>query len=105
MTKSYPITTIVGTTVYEIQIALPVMLNPVKHFQQFFPAYFFRVFLLYPLQSAYQGKGDRASESEWAKVHPPVDVVLFEGWMLGFTPIPENQAAAVDAQVGVVVRD
>jgi len=35
------------------------------------------------------GKGDRAPVHEWLTVSAtePVDVVLFEGWMLGFAPL------------------
>lgn len=37
-------------------------------------------------KSAYSGKGDRAPEEEWPTAEAPVDVILFEGWMLGFIP-------------------
>jgi D-glycerate 3-kinase len=33
------------------------------------------------------GRGDRAHESKWLSCPVDVDVVLFEGWMLGFTPV------------------
>ena len=33
------------------------------------------------------GKGDRAPASDWTNVTGKIDIVLFEGWMLGFTPI------------------
>lgn len=32
-------------------------------------------------------QGDRAPRPAWPLVQGPVDVVLFEGWMLGFSPI------------------
>ena len=38
-------------------------------------------------KSAHQGRGTRADESAWPHVHGPVEVILFEGWMLGFTPV------------------
>ena len=47
-------------------------------------------------KSAYQGKGDRADPKTWPTVQGPVDVVLFEGWMLGFSPVSSAAAAAVD---------
>jgi D-glycerate 3-kinase len=34
------------------------------------------------------GRGDRAPVTKWRKVHTPVDIVLLEGWMLGFEPVP-----------------
>jgi len=40
------------------------------------------------------GEGDRVAESEWTKVKGPVDVVLFEGWMLGFQSIPSSSDLA-----------
>ena len=36
-------------------------------------------------KSAYEGKGDRAEEGSWIK--GPLDLVIVEGWMLGFQPI------------------
>ena len=38
-------------------------------------------------KSQYDGKGDRASESTWPIVQGALDVILFEGWMLGFKPL------------------
>jgi D-glycerate 3-kinase len=55
-------------------------------------------------KSAHQGKGDRADPSTWPTVQGPVDVVLFEGWMLGFTPVRDRDAAAVDPDLRVVNR-
>ena len=46
-------------------------------------------------KSAYEGKGDRADEASWPVVKAPVDVVLFEGWMLGFTPVSDEEASKV----------
>lgn len=48
-------------------------------------------------KSAYSGAGDRAHPAAWPEVKPPVDVVLFEGWMLGFRPVGDAAAAAVHA--------
>lgn len=41
-------------------------------------------------KSAHGGRGDRAPESDWREVHGPLDVVIVEGWMLGFTTVPES---------------
>lgn len=38
-------------------------------------------------RSAFSGKGDRRPESDWPMVEGPLDVVLVEGWMLGFKPV------------------
>lgn len=35
-------------------------------------------------KSQFKGEGDRAPPSQSTVVHAPVDVVLLEGWMLGF---------------------
>jgi D-glycerate 3-kinase len=36
-------------------------------------------------KSAYEGKGDRAEEDTW--IEGPLDLVIVEGWMLGFQPV------------------
>jgi len=38
-------------------------------------------------KSAYGGKGDRAQQKDWMKMDGPLDLVIVEGWMLGFQPI------------------
>lgn len=40
-------------------------------------------------KSLFDGEGDRAPGG--TVVHPPVDVVLFEGWCVGFYPIPQAE--------------
>ena len=35
-------------------------------------------------KSKFEGRGDRADASTWPAVELPLDIVLFEGWMLGF---------------------
>ncbi|GJP33782.1 hypothetical protein CLOM_g18293 [Closterium sp. NIES-68] len=52
-----------------------------------------------PSSSAFSGRGDRSPPSQWPAVQGPVDVVLFEGWMLGFQPVHHDAAAAVDPQL------
>lgn len=39
-------------------------------------------------KSAHGGRGDRAPEAQWRRVMGPFDLVLVEGWMLGFAPVP-----------------
>ncbi|XP_072069244.1 D-glycerate 3-kinase, chloroplastic-like [Arachis hypogaea] len=50
-------------------------------------------------KSAFNGRGDRADPSTWPEVEGPLTVVLFEGWMLGFKPLPTKVVKAVDLQV------
>ena len=42
-------------------------------------------------KSQFGGEGDRAPESSWNPVHGPVDVVILEGWSLGFRPVDERK--------------
>uniref|UniRef100_A0A7N0UZY8 D-glycerate 3-kinase, chloroplastic n=1 Tax=Kalanchoe fedtschenkoi TaxID=63787 RepID=A0A7N0UZY8_KALFE len=53
-------------------------------------------------KSAYSGRGDRADPSTWPEAEGPLTAVLFEGWMLGFTPLPVEIVKAVDPQLEVV---
>ena len=53
-------------------------------------------------KSKHQGKGDRADPTTWPTVEGPVDVVLFEGWMLGFAPVRDVDAERVDPDLKVV---
>jgi D-glycerate 3-kinase len=39
-------------------------------------------------KGAHGGAGDRAPREAWTAVEGPIDVVLFEGWMLAFEPAP-----------------
>ena len=39
-------------------------------------------------KSLHSGRGDRAPFGRWLTATGPVDVVILEGWMLGFTPLP-----------------
>ncbi|CAM9888540.1 unnamed protein product [Pylaiella littoralis] len=41
-------------------------------------------------KSARGGKGDRAPEGDWGVVKTPLDIVLLEGWMLGFEALPDD---------------
>jgi D-glycerate 3-kinase len=42
-------------------------------------------------KSAHGGRGDRASEARWRTVTAPLDLVFVEGWMFGFSPMPESR--------------
>lgn len=44
-------------------------------------------------KSAHRGRGDRAPEHAWPRLTGPVDVVLLEGWMLGFRSLPGGAEA------------
>jgi D-glycerate 3-kinase len=41
-------------------------------------------------KSAHAGRGDRAPRTLWREVETPLDVLLFEGWMLAFAPAPDD---------------
>ncbi|KXJ90513.1 P-loop containing nucleoside triphosphate hydrolase protein [Microdochium bolleyi] len=46
-------------------------------------------------KSRYNGEGDRVPESEWEAVsaEPPVDILIFEGWCLGFEALDDEELA------------
>jgi pantothenate kinase-related protein Tda10 len=46
-------------------------------------------------KSLHEGRGDRASEDAWSVVHGSPDVVLLEGWMLGFASLQGASCAAL----------
>ena len=41
-------------------------------------------------KSKYNGEGDRAPESEWPMISQKPDVVVFEGWCVGFQPVAQT---------------
>jgi D-glycerate 3-kinase len=53
-------------------------------------------------KSAFAGRGDRVPEARWRVEEGACDLVLFEGWMLGFAPVPEPppELAASNALLG-----
>jgi D-glycerate 3-kinase len=53
-------------------------------------------------KSAFSGAGDTADSSTWPSVVGPVDIVLFEGWMLGFNALGPSKASVVAPSLGVV---
>lgn len=44
-------------------------------------------------KGAFGGRGDRLPSSEWEIITTPVDVVILEGWCLGFQPLSEDELA------------
>jgi D-glycerate 3-kinase len=53
-------------------------------------------------KSAHAGRGDRAPEPAWPEVTGPLDVIFFEGWMLGFS-VPDR--APGDPALAVIDRE
>ncbi|KAL2651747.1 hypothetical protein R1flu_019875 [Riccia fluitans] len=53
-------------------------------------------------KAARNGRGDRADPSKWTEVKGPLQVVLFEGWMLGFEAQNEEAVTAVNPELAVV---
>lgn len=51
-------------------------------------------------KSAGGGRGDRAPPEDWVDVSTPPAVVLLEGWMLGFEPLPEDSPVLAAADQG-----
>lgn len=45
-------------------------------------------------KSAHAGRGDREPESRWRSVAGPLDLLVVEGWMLGFRPVEEAELEA-----------
>ncbi|KAJ3016289.1 UNVERIFIED_CONTAM: hypothetical protein HDU68_012284 [Siphonaria sp. JEL0065] len=37
------------------------------------------------------GRGDRLNETEWTDAELPIDIILFEGWCLGFKPVLDQK--------------
>lgn len=56
-------------------------------------------------KSAYDGRGDRADPSTWPEIEGPLSVILFEGWMLGFKPLPVEVVKNVDPQLETVNKN
>ncbi|KAI9273516.1 P-loop containing nucleoside triphosphate hydrolase protein [Helicostylum pulchrum] len=54
-------------------------------------------------KSLHDGKGDRLDKSQWKYVKAPVDIVLFEGWMVGFKPVQKIQDTTT--LIGCTVQD
>lgn len=61
-------------------------------------------------KSLFQGDGDRAPREQWRTVKGPVDVVIFEGWCVGFRPlgkedVEEKQTEAVKIRASKYVAE
>ncbi|XP_073271625.1 D-glycerate 3-kinase, chloroplastic-like [Primulina huaijiensis] len=54
---------------------------------------------------AFNGRGDRADPATWPEVEGPLTVVLFEGWMLGFKPVPVEVVRSVEPQLEIVNKN
>lgn len=48
-------------------------------------------------KNAHGGRGDRLPDSNWPTVKPPIDVVIFEGWLNGFRALPDSEVAKIHA--------
>ncbi|EIE83141.1 hypothetical protein RO3G_07846 [Rhizopus delemar RA 99-880] len=46
-------------------------------------------------KSLFDGQGDRLPEKEWKHVSGPFDIVLLEGWMLGFKSLQNQSLEAI----------
>uniref|UniRef100_A0A7S2ZZW7 Phosphoribulokinase/uridine kinase domain-containing protein n=3 Tax=Rhodosorus marinus TaxID=101924 RepID=A0A7S2ZZW7_9RHOD len=55
-------------------------------------------------KSAYKGRGDRVPEEDWPTVKGPVDLVILEGWCMGFQPV-ENPSTSDIAEVNEFLKD
>jgi D-glycerate 3-kinase len=42
-------------------------------------------------KSQFAGAGDRAPETSWTKITTPLDVLILEGWCVGFKALPDGQ--------------
>ena len=47
-------------------------------------------------KALFGGRGDRADRESWPAVNTPVDVVIFEGWMLGFSAVSDDEAGDLE---------
>jgi len=56
-------------------------------------------------KSAYSGRGDRGDPFTWPEIEGPLEVILLEGWMLGFKPLSSEVVKAVDPQLEAVNRN
>jgi D-glycerate 3-kinase len=41
-------------------------------------------------KSAYDGRGNRRPQEHWACISRPIDILIFEGWCVGFRPLQES---------------
>lgn len=50
-------------------------------------------------KGAHGGRGDRAASPEWRRVRGPFDIVILEGWLLGFRPSPVDEIEDRDLEL------
>lgn len=56
-------------------------------------------------KGAFAGRGDRRAAAEWPEVKGPLDLVVLEGWMLGFEPVrPSDALGALEAPNAALAR-
>lgn len=59
-------------------------------------------------KAAFLGQGDRMSESDWQNINTdpqhPLRIVLFEGWCVGFRPLPEDALRGLHAAAASAAR-
>lgn len=48
-------------------------------------------------KSAHQGRGDRAPQSSWLSVKTPPQILILEGWCVGFRAVPAASISALHA--------
>lgn len=53
-------------------------------------------------KSAHGGEGDTADKENWPLVTGSLDIVLFEGWMLGFCPVGAEKARQAEEAMAQV---
>ena len=46
-------------------------------------------------KSKFGGRGDRATEDKWKDIEGKIDLVIVEGWMLGYKSVKENDPTLV----------
>lgn len=54
-------------------------------------------------KSAFSGLGDRFPKDQWSRVRTPLDIILFEGWLLGFHPV-ENPPSGL-SEINVLLAE
>ena len=47
-------------------------------------------------KSCFNGKGDRASKEQWLQVNHPQEIIIFEGWCLGFLPFDQHEDSTLN---------
>lgn len=55
-------------------------------------------------KSLNSGKGDRLDKSQWKYAIAPIDIILFEGWMLGFKPLLKVKQTAIGIENAKVMN-